>query len=372
MNDSVLISTLGMFIIDTFRFEDEEFGTNLGDRGLGEQIGGGGTYFAIGARVWLSPEKVMMTVDRGSDFTADIQEKLNAYSHSSQSHSLWRFRQRKDGTTKAVNIYRGQERGFAYLSPKIRLDPIDLVDDLHTTLPPFIHCICSPQRASEMIQQIEKIQNKWPFAGRPPHLIWEPIPDSAIEENLTEAVEVSQSVAVLSPNHEEAASLLGVRLPKDGKSENGTEKKLKLCIENLGIQLLNRIRNHHNANASIPIICIRAGALGCLICLKNADLHWVPAFHTVDQSYKIVDVTGAGNAWLGGFTAGLALAGVDRSNWSTPDIIKAAQMGSISASLTIEQSGLPNLSISNEDACELWNGEKIGDRLKRLIERIDL
>ena len=47
-----LIGTLGMFIIDQFRFEDEQTGEDLGDRGLGNQIGGGGTYFAIGARMW--------------------------------------------------------------------------------------------------------------------------------------------------------------------------------------------------------------------------------------------------------------------------------------------------------------------------------
>lgn len=47
-----LVGTLGMFILDQFRFEDEETGKDLGDGGLGWQIGGGGTYFAVGARMW--------------------------------------------------------------------------------------------------------------------------------------------------------------------------------------------------------------------------------------------------------------------------------------------------------------------------------
>lgn len=364
MNDAVLLSTLGMFIIDTFRFEDEHSGANLGDRGLGEQIGGGGTYFAIGARMWLSPEKVMMTVDKGSDFTNQIQEKLNVYSQPSQNHSLWRFRQRKDGTTKAVNIYRGQERGFAYLSPKIRLDPKDLLDDLHPKLPPFIHCICSPERASEMIKQIKDIPEKW-SAGRSPNLIWEPIPDSAIQENLSEVLKVSKSVSVLSPNHEEAASLLGVKLSKEDKTE------LKSSIEKMATELYNRILYDEDPNAGVPIICIRAGALGSLICLQNAKLHWIAAFHTSDQVDKIVDVTGAGNAWLGGFTAGLAIAGPEKKNWSTKHVIKAAQMGSISAALTIEQTGLPNFFISEDGKTELWNGKKNINRLRELEERIN-
>lgn len=48
----LLVGTMGMFIIDTFRFYDAGSGADLGDRGLGEHIGGGGCYFAIGARVW--------------------------------------------------------------------------------------------------------------------------------------------------------------------------------------------------------------------------------------------------------------------------------------------------------------------------------
>lgn len=46
------VATLGMFILDTFRYEDEQTGQDLGDHGKGEQIGGGGTYFAVGARIW--------------------------------------------------------------------------------------------------------------------------------------------------------------------------------------------------------------------------------------------------------------------------------------------------------------------------------
>lgn len=58
---SCLVSTLGMFIIDHFKFEDEETGRDLGDKGLGHQIGGGGTYFAIGARMWYVSQRRQMS-----------------------------------------------------------------------------------------------------------------------------------------------------------------------------------------------------------------------------------------------------------------------------------------------------------------------
>lgn len=43
--------TLGKFIIDEFTFEDED-GRPTG-RTMDPQIGGGGTYAVIGARIWL-------------------------------------------------------------------------------------------------------------------------------------------------------------------------------------------------------------------------------------------------------------------------------------------------------------------------------
>lgn len=114
-NVPCLVGTLGMFIIDQFRFEDEKTGEDLGDRGLGTHIGGGGTYFTIGARMWLLPSKVLMIVDRGHDLSDAEKTKLDMYAGEGAKggHALWRHRDRHDGqgTTRAVNIYRGEERG---------------------------------------------------------------------------------------------------------------------------------------------------------------------------------------------------------------------------------------------------------------------
>lgn len=48
-----------------------------------------------------------MIVDRGSDFPADIQEAL--YNFGSD---MWLFRDDPQrGTTRAINLYRGEQRG---------------------------------------------------------------------------------------------------------------------------------------------------------------------------------------------------------------------------------------------------------------------
>ena len=68
---------------------------------------------------------------------------------------------------------------FDYLTPKLRLEPADLLWDSSPTFPPFIHCICSPERAADICDQIDNATEHW-RSGQRPHIIWEPIPDSAV------------------------------------------------------------------------------------------------------------------------------------------------------------------------------------------------
>lgn len=50
-------ATLGMFIMDVFEFSDDK--TQVDD-----QLGGGGMYFSIAARMFLQPEQIVMIIDR--------------------------------------------------------------------------------------------------------------------------------------------------------------------------------------------------------------------------------------------------------------------------------------------------------------------
>ncbi|EEB90010.1 hypothetical protein MPER_11842, partial [Moniliophthora perniciosa FA553] len=55
MANKPTLVTLGMFIIDEFEYLDEQ-GNPTGKQST-FQIGGGGTYAAIGARIWLQPDQ---------------------------------------------------------------------------------------------------------------------------------------------------------------------------------------------------------------------------------------------------------------------------------------------------------------------------
>jgi sugar/nucleoside kinase (ribokinase family) len=70
------------------------------------QIGGGGTYAAIGGRVWLPPSALGMVVDAGDDFPDDVRAALEGF-----GAEMWCFRaQPGHRTTRAMNIYRGEHR----------------------------------------------------------------------------------------------------------------------------------------------------------------------------------------------------------------------------------------------------------------------
>ncbi|EIE88496.1 hypothetical protein RO3G_13207 [Rhizopus delemar RA 99-880] len=87
-------------------------------------------------------------------------------------------------------------------------------------------------------------------------------------------------------------------------------------------------------------------------------MEWTPAYWDwkKDQEH-IVDVTGAGNAFCGGYAAGWVQ--------TEQDPVQSALYGAVSASFVVEQIGVPDLS-----EYEQWNqGPNPVDRLCLLKNR---
>jgi len=84
---------------------------------------------------------------------------------------------------------------------------------------------------------------------------------------------------------------------------------------------------------------------------------WVQAYWTAQDDDKIVDVTGAGNSFLGGLAAGMLISG---------DMHQAALYATVSASFIIEQEGLPAVTY---EPIEEWNGDQPFRRLDALRKR---
>ncbi|KAF8665739.1 hypothetical protein AX16_000187 [Volvariella volvacea WC 439] len=273
-----------------------------------------------------------MIVDKGSDFPADIESKLLAY-----GPEMWLFRERRNGvTTRALNSYRGELRGFEYLTPRQRLTPRDL---LGTKLqrPKSLHFICSPTRALAIASEIREVD------GWKPLTIYEPIPDRCVPEELPSLIEVLPDISILSPNAEEAHSLLSMALPV---TRDSIEKAAKGFLD-LGVD-----------QNGMGAVIIRSGHLGSYVTTRKVGGLWVEAFWN-RRDPQVVDVTGAGNSFLGGLAAGLELTG--------GDIFEATLYASISASFTIEQAGLPILSDRTQS---WWNDDSPLTRLEELRKRV--
>ncbi|KAI5120918.1 hypothetical protein M0805_002898 [Coniferiporia weirii] len=325
--------TLGMFIIDEFEYLDDE-GNETG-KTLDAQIGGGGTYATLGARIWLPQNKVGMIVDRGKDFPPEIQSSLLAF-----GDDMWLFRDDPQRTTtRAVNIYRGDNRGFKYLTPRQRLTPVDLQGTL-LDRPANLHFICSPSRAHAIMSEVDAVLDWKPVT------IYEPIPDRCIPEELPALVGVLPCIDILSPNSEEALSLLSLpQLATREAIEGACSRFLELGVGPGG-------KGH---------VVIRSGSLGAYVASRDRPGKWIGAFWTEADGGKIVDVTGAGNSFLGGLSAGLSL--------TQGDVFEAVFYASVSASFTIEQLGLPKMTKNPTDGAEEWNGDDPYRRLKELQAR---
>ncbi|KAF8524731.1 Ribokinase-like protein [Gautieria morchelliformis] len=326
--------TLGMFIIDEFEFRDLH-GKPLESQTRPPQIGGGGTYAAIGARIFLEASQIGMVVDKGSDFPPDILQILLSY-----GQGMWLFRNREIGTTRALNKYTGEFRGFEYLTPRIRITPKDLEEFPEVSRPSQLHFICSPARAGNIIDEIKAID------GWKPVTIYEPIPDRCIPQELPSLIKILPEIDVLSPNAEEALSLLG-------KSEAPPTRE---SIQWACAQFLELGANAGGAGCVI----IRSGALGAYMGKLGEDGLWIDAFWQDRDQGKVVDVTGAGNAFLGGLSAGLSL--------TDGNMEEAVFYASVAASFVIEQFGLPRL----DPTTGTWNCDEPMRRVRALKHSMQL
>lgn len=279
----------------------------------------------------LPANKLGMIVDKGDDFPTSIEQDLLRY-----GSDMWHFRVHPNcQTTRAINAYRGEHRSFEYKSSLPRLSPKDLKGTTFAK-PSALHFVCSAARALAITAEIKQEQ------GWNPVTIYEPIDYRCVPEELPELKRVLNSISVLSPNAREALSLLSLPLTST-----------KALIEEAATEFLS-FGVGVDGNGWVVI---RSGELGAYVKNRVQDGIWVDAFWTSDDEGKVVDVTGAGNSFLGGLAAGLVL--------SNGDLYKATFYASISASFIIEQEGLPRMSTDSTT----WNGDNPYDRLEKLLKR---
>ncbi|CAG8531413.1 14045_t:CDS:2 [Dentiscutata heterogama] len=312
MSDPLLCS-LSQCIIDDIKFSD---GTVQKD-----VLGGGGVYATYGMRIWFSrqeSQRIAYSFHSGYDFPLNILQSLLELNISLTQ--IWHSNLpsiRGLNTFKTVN-----QRVFAYQTPPIGTVPSDLPSSYLNAK--IFHFICSSIWASQHVTDILRLRDK---RLPPPIFVWEPIPEGASKENIQSCIEAMKMVDVVSPNHEEAAALL----------------------EEMLIYMADKFLKHQIGPHGNGSVVIRASYKGCLVATKEKK-EIIPAYWTAlkdgNRNPHVVDVTGAGNAFCGGFMVGLL-----KSNF---DVFEAALYGAVSASFTVEQLGTPRLSF-DERGNEIWN-----------------
>lgn len=179
-----------------------------------------------------------------------------------------------------------------------------------------------------------------------PLIIWEPSPLFCMPENLQECLNAARVVDIFSPNHIEIAQVFG--------------EKLTISIKDDMEKLAAKIVTSGVGQDGTGAVIIRAGENGCLVTARGISPVWLPPFYepTAVQSGKVVDPTGAGNAFLGAYAVGYA---------TTRNVIYAACYGTIGASFALEQVGMPKKS--DAENVELWNGIEVQSRLTEYMTR---
>lgn len=166
-------------------------------------------------------------------------------------------------------------------------------------------------------------------------------------------------VDVFSPNHVELGACFGYSFV-----EGVIDLKL---VKTLATTMLESGFKDRREGA----IVVRAAEHGSLVVVAHPSaLTWCPAFYQSTKHNsgatvahpKIIDPTGAGNAFLGGYAIGLQ---------ETSDFVRAAWYGSVAASFALEQVGLPVLGKYPASGEEVWNGCGTFQRLEDYESRLE-
>ena len=225
---------------------------------------------------------------------------------------------------------------FKYTTEPLKISPAEVQHTalLHATA---FHFLATPE---EIKNQIPELLDHRATSGtkNKPLLVWEPFPAGCKTQNRDLVMEACKLVDIFSPNHLEMTALFENDPPSGFEPDK---------IEIYARALLDSGVGPRKAG----YVVIRAAEHGCFVAGGAEAPAWFPAFYATGAP-KVIDPTGAGNAFLGGFTIGFQ---------KSRNISEAACFANVAASFALEQIGLPSRETC--EGKELWNGEEVSARL---------
>ncbi|KAF3048992.1 hypothetical protein E8E11_009837 [Didymella keratinophila] len=311
-NDISCVS-LGMVILDEIRMPNKPPLLNV--------IGGSATFVTLGLRLFAAPSlQPGCLVMAGSDFPTSIKDEMRTWRTSLVIKDSLELT-----SSRGLLTYQDDTFGpktFKYTTPPIRPTPQDLVG---TPLlrAKALHLFGRPEEIVVQVPGLLHLRHKEHPELPAPFIVWEPLPSACVPEKLDVFKRACKLVDVFSPNHLELAAFFP-------DAQDTPETSLLSQLQQQGRQFVDA---GIGATATGTLV-IRAGVDGALALRRNEATVHVPAFYE-EGSEKVVDPTGAGNAFLGGYIAG----------WLRESSVKEALChGAIASSFAIEQIGLPSWS----------------------------
>jgi fructoselysine-6-P-deglycase FrlB-like protein/sugar/nucleoside kinase (ribokinase family) len=261
-------------------------------------VGGNSLYAALGARAWQP--SIGVVTRRGDDFPGDLAQELAKLGIASAGVVAV-----PGPTVRNWVVYEANgDRHWIYRTPReryleIAVQAVDLPDAWLSARPaPVVHVAAMPIDAAEAV--VGAVRRKSPDA-----LITLDTHEDFVAGYRSRLRALASRVDAFLPSRSELADLVGYDDPMRAVRE---------------LSLL-----------PTPIVVVKLGADGVLVWDRHRGvLVAVPA-----AEGKVVDVTGAGDGFCGGFAAGLSLGDLP---------VRAAQRGVISAAYAVASFGSMGLS----------------------------
>lgn len=279
-------------------------------------LGGSGTHAVIGMRVWSDRVGLVATV--GHDFEAAQRVQLEKLGTDMRSVVTREGYQ----TARAWQIFEPDER-------RIEIMRTNIADFFKFTpyfedMPPDYQQVRGfhlqwGQTFEELLDLIHRLKQANPQVC----LVWEPSPDH-MDGPPEMYQQILGQIDLFSPDLEQAQ-----HISKHTGVEEAADAFLKW---------------------GVPRVAIRMGAKGSIVRTTSGESWNIPAVPPA----ALVDVTGAGNAYCGGFLVGLGQG---------LDTLEAALWAAVSASFAIEQFGVPDFDEKTTVEAErrlAWAREKLG------------
>ncbi|EMC95520.1 hypothetical protein BAUCODRAFT_492594 [Baudoinia panamericana UAMH 10762] len=306
-----------------------------GQQPIRDVPGGSVTFATVGARLFVpdEPRSIGLVFHAGADFPPDVIELFRSWGVTLDLKHV------KAPSARGVVFYdeaNDERKGFERLTKPL---PIT-VDDLSGTrllAASAFHFFGTAQYVEESVSHLVRLRQANHHSQTRPFVVWEPEAKSCRPDTLSAHQQAASSVNVFSPNHLELASFFA----------DATATFDKAVIERHAAMFLDAGIGTNGEGC----IIVRAASHGCLVMSRQVEARWLPAYYE-PGSGKIIDATGAGNAFLGAFIIG----------WlETGSFLEGAICGQVAASFVIEQVGLPRLS--GHGSSEVWNDCNVIDRL---------